>query len=1588
MVLNDSFMQSWQPAINNLYKQYGAPYGNNVPPPDGALADAKIAEAQRKTNYNAALKASQKKTYQDAVTYLSDPSIKSQIQKNGAYKTVESIRNDPTQQQAIKDQGYNVSDYINAIYNAASGGKFASERAYNQYTKQLKSQVKAKASAIPSIPTTAASAQQAAPQHNGGLGGFLGSLGHDIQRGYDRLIVNPAHAAEGAVNNFLSQEKAHITQAQKTGKSKGGISVNLGDIINAGKQGWNGKSNITGSDVLKTAGIKNKTAQRLGGGALDFAINPLNLVPYVGAEKLLGEGGLNIGSKLASELAPKFGNTIAHGVGKGLQGMATGALGASADASFNSHLTPQERLAELLQMSTLGGIGGALHGGIEGGSKSVNDALNKRITDMLPNIKKTDLTTSPQGYQDVLNRKALPAPSLYGNTKLPANNAQLAEIEKALNELHSTYQSKLNDHVSNNANQIDQAVKELQDKYKQELGNHVSNGMTNYLAKDSARQGNADLAKEYKNVKAMFPNGIKIPDHLKSDYADQLPKAFKETKGKSSSDLASVAEQLGHPSVDHLVQHLQNLDAANKAIKVSKAQDLGHSTANQAEKALQQEFHGTPNAQAMRQSLEYLQSAKGQALNDAKNAFHQTPDAQAIQMSIDHLNQAKENLGNQPGGIMRNDKPLSYVGKNASPVAEKFQKVDPNSAEQLSRLAGLKEKAPKEEVVNNTHDAINIDQAPQPKKLTKDELAREKNVEQFKANNQDPTIPDTSGHIMSKSDMPKMNKDLTDYYIAFHDDLHRLKQLQNDVVDAKGKPLPASEQIHTVALGTRGADVTADQLIKKNFVDMHGNVIEGVGPLKDITDQLKPNQYRDFRTYLANRHAITRMSRGEKVFPDEMKMSPEKSAQVVSAYENKYPKFKELADKYYKFNNALGDSWLVESGFIPKEEYNHMIQENPNYVPMNRVFDPIERHSGNQAKGGFLGQPKPIKKAPGSQRKIIDPIESTIENVAKYVKTARNNEVGQILVKHLTENPKALEGWAKIVPTEKGVSEFGDALGNGNLNEENLQNIIDKFNEAYDQKPNLEHGNVLPVMVDGKPVHVLVEDPRLLTAMTSLKPEQQSLIFKTIGEATRSFRVLTTGINPYFTVKNSARDVVDAYSNSKTLSEIPHKRIAAFSKDLLQAYWDVMTKKGSVQDFKNMGGGHTSSVASNTKLLARTKAQIVPSPTVADLKAEGKNFATTRVMAGKLAKSYQKVIGGIEHANNAIETAPRLAEYKRTVKQGGGTYDSKIQGVYNANDVTVNFNRKGKIAKQVDTLVPFFNASMQGIDKFGRTVISNPGKYAARMATIGLPAALLYFANANDPNYQQMSKYIKDQNFLIPKGDGTFIKIAKPREIGAIMDGMERTLDALYQHDPHAWQDYGKTLWSNFFPPNQTVDQPLIDAYANTSFTGAPIVSQGLSGLAPKYQYDAKDTSFAKNAAKVTSLLPILPEFTKSPKKIDYLLKSYGGGAAQLATAPTQSAKSTFTADPVYSNDTTTNFYNQKTNLDQARQAYMKKGITDPALNEPLRKQFDAQARQITKVRKAMNTIQNNNTLTPSQKKQQLRTYQQVINQMESALAK
>lgn len=815
---------------------------------------------------------------------------------------------------------------------------------------------------------------------------------------------------------------------------------------------------------------------------------------------------------------------------------------------------------------------------------------------------------------------------------------------------------------------------------------------------------------------------------------------------------------------------------------------------------------------------------------------------------------------------------------------------------------------------------------------------------------------DTRTYIASNTDREPIDiQGLWDrFYSKTTDDLQRINQFDKYVEKTTGKKLSPEERSYYLALNSRGADMTANHILTERLVDAKGDVIGG--SLKDITQQIPRRAYTNFTDYLIARHAETRMARGEKVYDKRTKMTPEKVAQKIADYERTYPEFKAISEQLYDWNDKLTKSWLVDTGIISPEMAAAWKEANPYWVPNKRFFSKLERAGkGLGAKRGFGNQNNPVKKysPEGSERPIIDPIESMIEYVDKYVKVARRNEVMQTIIKNIQKDPENLEDFATILKREKVDPK--SVTG-----EKGMDSLIDEldgeFADASNQlkKSDLDKGNVISGLVDGERVYLRVNDPGLLEAMVNLNPIASRGIIEAARKATNFVKLFTTGINPIFSLtRNIFRDIPESFIFSKTTNNV-----LKFGWDMLDSVVSTFFNRELYKRYKAIGGGHSSPVAADRNLLAQSKQAILPQQ---------------RQGLGLLKRAYS----GLENLSNIVETAPRLAEFKRITKRGGNTYGSRVKGLYEANDITTNFKKKGNVTKEADAIFLYLNAAVQGLDKTIRTFKDNPKAATAKaFAAITVPTVALYALNHDDPDYEQLSNYQKDNFYNIPLGDGTFFKIPRPREVGVPFGAaVERAMRAWWDEDPEAFRDFANTVSVAFTPPGipttelakgdvmgslasvlrDTIAGPIVDITSNENFAGAPVVPGYLEGLSPRNQHDASTSEVGKKIGNILGM---------SPKQVDHLIRSYTGLIGQVGLPATtkdasfiDTARRQVTADPVFTNDLSRNFYELKEKVDTQYNDIRATGEVPEGYNDGVRKYLNGIAEDMSAISKALRAI-------------------------------
>lgn len=260
-------------------------------------------------------------------------------------------------------------------------------------------------------------------------------------------------------------------------------------------------------------------------------------------------------------------------------------------------------------------------------------------------------------------------------------------------------------------------------------------------------------------------------------------------------------------------------------------------------------------------------------------------------------------------------------------------------------------------------------------------------------------------------------------------------------------------------------------------------------------------------------------------------------------------------------------------------------------------------------------------------------------------------------------------------------------------------------------------------------------------------------------------------------------------------------------------------------------------------------------------------------MAGETPASaweiMKAVFSRLEATSDFFESSTRMGEYMKARQKGL----SMEEAARAARAVTLDFSRSGRVGEQVNQVVPFFNACLQGGDKMVRLFREDfVGTSQKVFWYIVLPSLLIMAMNWDEDWYKDLDPDVKNNYWCL----GRNIRIPKPQEAGVLFgSGIEALFQQAADKDKDAVSNFLKAFSSNMMPSVlPTLILPLIEWSANYSFfKGRPLVGNKYSRLPDELQYNDYTSELSKG---IGSALKV------SPMKIDNLVRGYTGTMGAL----------------------------------------------------------------------------------------------------------
>lgn len=654
---------------------------------------------------------------------------------------------------------------------------------------------------------------------------------------------------------------------------------------------------------------------------------------------------------------------------------------------------------------------------------------------------------------------------------------------------------------------------------------------------------------------------------------------------------------------------------------------------------------------------------------------------------------------------------------------------------------------------------------------------------------------------------------------------------------------------------------------------------------------------------------------------------------------------------------------MYKSGMLSTEKYEEIRDMYEYYIPL-RGWD---EKTSDEVYGYLTSKEGPLsgsilKKAEGRSSKADDPIATIAMMADDGIRQGNRNVMKQRFLNFVLNHPSNLVSvqdlWLQYNDVRgEWVPVFADT--DPNDTPEDVERKIAAFEERMTQlkeqntdkykrsreaqgipykvvKGNLKEHQVM-VKRNGRTYVLTINgNPRAAQAINGLTNpdvDQGGVVSNMLkaGEwVNRQLSAFYTTRNPDFVVSNFFRDML--YSNCMTwVKENPayalkfHKNFAKYNPvtmyKLLLKWEDGKLDMNNESeklfyDFMINGGetGYTN---------------------VRDIESRKKEIAKELKKEESLARGAWAATGMIfDLANRSAENCARFAAFV-TSRECGRSIDRSI---YDAKEVSVNFNKKGSGGKMVNAVgqtklgklgsyvggigrlgLVFWNAGLQGMVNAGRAAKRHPGKAAVAASlglfSLGFVTAMLnaMFGGGDDDDqnaYYNLPDYIRRSNLCIRAGKQS-VSIPLPIEFRAlyglgelaygVMSGNERysASELAYELASQVSQLLpldvleGGGGWHAFVP---SIAKPLVEAYSNRSWTGLPIYRDS-----PFAEYDPQWTKAYANAnTQLVGFAKWLNELTGgndykqgwldfNPARLEYLLKGYFGG---MVTFPGKIIKS------------------------------------------------------------------------------------------------
>lgn len=647
---------------------------------------------------------------------------------------------------------------------------------------------------------------------------------------------------------------------------------------------------------------------------------------------------------------------------------------------------------------------------------------------------------------------------------------------------------------------------------------------------------------------------------------------------------------------------------------------------------------------------------------------------------------------------------------------------------------------------------------------------------------------------------------------------------------------------------------------------------------------------RRFGAYLWSRRALGEWSRFDQGLipnpPD--KLTRGDHAQNIKDTEAAHKEFAAAAKMVHEWATAL---WTKkrDAGLITDKQWQEGMAIK-DYVPGMRAFDQDGDATGVGGRGGD-GKSGFVKQFKGSRRDVINPIESLMADAYETsMAIARNEVIKQLDRMALIAGPGG-GAIAERIPSHQLKATMVDPLeamdaaakqaGLGVVDYLPLRDALEASignDKVAIFRPAVinERGEPIAFFRDAGELKALrLADGKfgmqMYSALTMMSRPEANIFIEMLSKPAA---ILRTGItaSPEFVLANFIRDQTTAM----IFYGKPFKRVAG----AIAGMGDELLGSDAARAYNQAGG-----IMGGANVAALSDVRVR-----SDMNAlRKKGWAVETVTS----------LRGVLQATEISETGMRLGLFKsffaEAKQRGLDDFEAQLEAAYRARD-HLDFDRRGTAMTGLSRLIPFLNASLQGIDKGARQMIAplfgransvadkaargEAVKAWARLSALTVASMGLHALMSEHDEYRDLNPQTRATHWMVKWGD-KWIAVPKPFELAAIINLGEAAYDAMAMRDPRWAGQYLDSLMTVAMPPNVMEGNPTIaTAYELAAGvdlrTGDALIPPGMEGMEPWLQFTARTSEISKMLGKAINV---------SPSIIDHVITAHTGSLGRNGLA-------------------------------------------------------------------------------------------------------